>query len=167
MEEENVGEVKKYDYFMLEYWNEDHTTYSKDYVEMHRKDEEFLSKFPEVTLLNHTSMFMVERNLVRKLKVKNLNDGLDESYKELVRLMCNVNRVRYMGNTSPMCGTTGSSGTDGSTGSSGTDGRMVGMVAEIKKEFRKIPPMPVIKPTIQPVVVLNNPFLELLEEMNV
>ena len=79
MEEENVGEVKKYDYFMLEYWNDEHTMYTPDYAERNRKDVEFLSKYPEVEILDHSFFFKVEHNLVRKLKIKNLNKILSIS----------------------------------------------------------------------------------------
>jgi len=120
MENEEIENEKTYDYFLY-YYPSHIPGFLANYQE--RLDErenyyKFLENFSEVEVDNFNGCIKVAHNLVRKLKIKNLNEGLDDSYKKLVISLTENPNIKFVGNKKPSSGTSGyGTGTSGYSGS--------------------------------------------------
>lgn len=122
MENEEIENEKTYDYFLY-YYPSHIPGFLANYQE--RLDErenyyKFLENFSEVEVDNFNGCIKVAHNLVRKLKIKNLNEGLDDSYKKLVISLTENPNIKFVGNKKPSSGTSGSCGSSGTSGNSGS-----------------------------------------------
>ena len=155
-----------------------------EYIEKGEKYTEFFRQFPEIEVAKqylyadnpkwNSYFWYIDTQDIRKFKILNLQKELTDSQKELVRLLGDESKIVMnvaVSGTSGTAGTTGSSGSSGTDGSSGTSGSS-GIDPNLKAKI-ETKPLPVVetKPLgtvkiVEPVeVVVGNPFLEILAEM--